>query len=369
MDNQNYSRKICISTNSTCNLNCIYCFEKNKKPFEFDENEALRIIKGFLKTKTKRGTKIKLLGGESFLVFPKIKIMCESLWEQDFPEYYHIHITTNGTLVHGEIQEWLYKHRDKITIKLSLDGNKKSSDINRPKSFNLVDIPFFLRTWPDIYVNMTITPETIPYFYDNIIYLHSIGIKNIVSHLSLMTDWSKRGMEKDFFRQLLSLADFYLKNQEIKPCYFFSHDIGLTLIKEHCTYPCTNEQKRAYDFQTKKFYKCHMCFPSLGGEKVSEQLSRIDFSKINDADKDPCVKCKFFNLCITCYAENYITRGAIFKRDMSMCLYNKLTFAALCKYEYARILRLAKPNDNDIRKMMAIYALQDEINAIENQVK
>ena len=130
MDNQNYSRKICISTNSTCNLNCIYCFEKNKKPFEFDENEALRIIKGFLKTKTKRGTKIKLLGGESFLVFPKIKIMCESLWEQDFPEYYHIHITTNGTLVHGEIQEWLYKHRDKITIKLSLDGNKKSSDIN-----------------------------------------------------------------------------------------------------------------------------------------------------------------------------------------------------------------------------------------------
>ena len=112
-----------------------------------------------------------------------------------------------------------------------------------------------------------------------------------------------------------------------------------------------------------------MCFPSLGGEKVSEQLSKIDFDKISNSDKDPCSKCKFFNLCITCYAENYITRGSVFKRDMSMCFYNKLTFAALCKFEYARILQLANPSDNDVKKMMAIYALQDQINAIEKQVK
>lgn len=195
-----YSRKVCISTNYNCNLNCIYCYERDKKNLEFDENEAITILADILKTKTKDGTKIKLHGGEPFLVFPKIRKICESLWQQDIREYYHFHITTNGTLVHGEIQDWLYKNRSRLTIKLSLDGNKKSNDINRPNSFDKIDIPFFLNTWPDIRVNMTITPETVPYIYENVKFLHSVGVKSIISHLSLMTDWKASGLEKEFYK-------------------------------------------------------------------------------------------------------------------------------------------------------------------------
>ena len=76
--------------------------------------------------KTEHGTKIKLHGGEPFLVFPKIKQLCETLWEKQFPEYYHFSVTTNGTLIHGDIKRWLYENRDKITLKLSLDGSRKS---------------------------------------------------------------------------------------------------------------------------------------------------------------------------------------------------------------------------------------------------
>ena len=39
-----YSRKICIATNSTCNLKCIYCYERNKENTEFNDYEALEKI-------------------------------------------------------------------------------------------------------------------------------------------------------------------------------------------------------------------------------------------------------------------------------------------------------------------------------------
>ena len=159
-----YSRKIYISTNLNCNLNCVYCYEKDKINIEFDVDDTIFMLRQMLCIKTEHGTKIKFHGGEPFLSFQKIKVICERLWEEQFPEFYRFHITTNGTLIHGDIQDWLYKNRDKIILKLSLDGDKASNDINRPNSFDLIDIRFFVKTWPNIRVNMTITPETLSYF-------------------------------------------------------------------------------------------------------------------------------------------------------------------------------------------------------------
>ena len=86
-----YSNKICIATNSSCNLNCIYCYEKNKNSLEFDVDEAFNVIDEQLKVKTQFGTKIKLHGGEPFMVFQKIKQLCERLWANQYPEYYHFY--------------------------------------------------------------------------------------------------------------------------------------------------------------------------------------------------------------------------------------------------------------------------------------
>ena len=125
----------------------------------------------------------------------------------------------------------------------------------------------------------------------------------------------------------------------------------------------------AYDFQTKMFYPCHMCFPSIGGEKISRELSKINFSNLNEIEEPRCAGCSFINICITCYAENYISRGSVSRRDMSLCFYNKLIFVALAKYEYARIFKLNEPTNEDVKKMIAINALQDEIKTIEDIVR
>lgn len=363
-----YSRRIYVSTNFSCNLNCVYCFERNKNNIEFDVDEAVSILEKMLMEKTEHGTKIKLHGGEPFLVFPKIKQLCETLWKKQFPEYYHFSVTTNGTLIHGEIKRWLYENRDKITLKLSLDGNRKSHNINRSNSFDKIDLDFFVQTWKDIRLNMVITPATLLYVAENVKFLHSQGFNQIYSRFSLMTDWKKCHLEKEFYHQMLNLAQFYLDNPTIVPCEFFSYDISWTLADESFTALCNIGNCQAFDFQTRKYYPCHMCFPSVCGEKKSRELEHIEMKEDNEHKEECCIYCPFINICKTCYAENYIMRGSVSRRDTSLCAYQKIVFIVLFKYEYARIMKLEFPTLHDVGKMQAIQKWYPMIKLIEENL-
>lgn len=364
-----YSRRIYISTNFSCNLNCVYCFEKNKNDIEFNVDDAVSILERMLMEKTEHGTKIKLHGGEPFLVFPKIKLLCESLWKKQFPEYYHFNVTTNGTLIHGEIKDWLYENRDKITLKLSLDGNRKSHNINRSNSFDKIDLKFFVETWPNVRINMVVTPATLLDISENIKFLHSQGFTQIISRFSLMTDWKQYNLEKEFYLQMLDLAHYYLDNPSVEPCEFFSYDISWTLADESFTAPCNIGNCKAFDFQTRKYYPCHMCFPSVCGDKVSKELERLEMRERNEDKDESCICCPFINICKTCYAENYIMRGSVSHRDTSLCAYQKIVFVVLFKYEYARIMSMKNPTVNDVQKMMAIQKWYHVIAALEEQLK
>lgn len=215
---------------------------------------------------------------------------------------------------------------------------------------------------------MTITPETLPYISENVQYLHSLGFNDILAHFSLMTDWSNCNLEKLFYAQLLQLVKYYLDNPQIKPWSFFTYDISRTVDDEPYLAPCNIGQLKAYDFQTRKYYPCHMFFPSVGGEKLSEELSKINLNKLEKTEDDCCMRCPFIKLCITCYAENYISRGSISRRDMSLCSYQKINLVALFKYEYVRILSLKNPSSNDVKKMLAIKKWYQEITAIERSI-
>lgn len=362
---RNFSKKILISTNSSCNLRCIYCFEKNKSDYEFDVIEAVSTIGELLTSKTEFGTKIKIHGGEPFLVYDKLKQLCETLWSRNYPEYFEFHITTNGTLIHGEIQDWLYKNKDKIRLKLSIDGDKKSNDINRPSSFEKIDFPFLVNTWPEIIASMTITPWTLPYFFDNIKFLHASGFKNIVFQLSLLTDWRKYNLQKEYYQQLAMVSEYYLENPDIHPSFsWLNIEKTLNMAKPLCGIG----RMKAYDFQSKQYYPCQMCFPSACGNKISAELQRIDFTSPEILADGACKTCPFVNVCVTCYAENYISRGSSSSRDMDICSYQKVLIAAIFKYEYARILQGKDPTASDIQKMTAIQKWYKEVNEIERQL-
>lgn len=362
-----FSREIYISTNYTCNLRCIYCFERYKNDFSFDPDKAVHKLKKILSTKTEHGTCIKLLGGEPFIIFDKIKKLCETMWSLNLEEKFTFYTATNGTLVHGDIQDWLSCNKDRFIVKLSLDGDKKSQEINRPNSFDRIDIRFFVETWKDLRINMTITPQTLPFFYENIRFFHSAGINNIQTNFALMTDWSDKNLEQLFFKELLKAAKFYLENPTVSPCYIFRTKIELILLETFGSPLCGIGSKKAYDFDTEKYYPCHLFFPSVCGT-IPEDVRKKDYSHREEYESRSCLKCPFINICRTCYAENYSIRGSISERDMQLCAYQKIVFVAVCKYEYARIINLTEPTETDIQKMEAVKKMLPDLIKIENSI-
>lgn len=361
-----FSRHIFIKTNQSCNLRCTYCYDKNKSNIVFDEEQIFLKVLPILRKKTLYGTKLKLIGGEPFLVYDKIRKFCEHIWSSHFEENIHIQVTTNGTLVHGAIQDWLEKHRVCIECKLSLDGDRISQDINRPNSFDKIDIPFFAKTWDNCAVNMVVTPKTLPYFADNVIFLHEKGFNNIVPIFAVLTDWKESNLQKEYYFQLMRLANYYLCNPNIVRCR--NLNLHLERLLSVCDVVlCDIGKKIIYDVCSEKYYPCHLFFPSVCGKKHPKDMENLDFSKRSSFEQQPCIGCKFINICHTCYAANFIERGKFGSRDMVICDYRKIDFLVNAKIEYNRILKAEDVTNTDFQIMRAISLMEEELEQIEQK--
>lgn len=354
-----FSRHIFIKTNLSCNLNCRYCYDNIKTSISFNEDKILKEIDPILKKITPFGTKIKLVGGEPFLVFEKIQHFCNSLWGKNYDEKILIQITTNGTLVKGEIKDWLQSNRTRVECKISIDGDIESHNLNRSNSFDYIDKDFFISTWPECIVNMVITPETISNLSHNIIFLHSIGFRNITPIFAILTDWKDKYLERIFYNQLTSLSNFYSRHKELKKCGLLNFSLVKILDLDHNMPLCEIGRKIAFDIDG-KIYPCHLFFPSACPNEKYNRIKNINFLKRDILEGIKCSSCKFLNLCHTCYAANLIERDGVQYRDMSICNYRKMSIYATAIHEYNRIIKLEKHNVEDLQKMQAIkYAFSD----------
>lgn len=375
VDNVSCSRKLCIFTNSNCNLRCTYCYENKTEESSFDFDNIKHQLDIILKEPTEHGTLIKLHGGEPFLVFKQIQDLCEFLWQHNYPEKYIIHTTTNGTLIRGTIQKWLQANKHRFSIKLSIDGKKESHNRNRPGSFDKIDFAFFLRNWPNIVIKMTISPTSIMNFSENVIFLHELGFKNIQPSFAEMVKWQEKGIGRIFFKEMNKLSSYYLEHPEIKPCTFFKVPFENIFINKENSHPCTIGTKKAYDLNTGKKYPCHLFFESVCGKKKSEELSSIDFSKKELLTNHLCSKCPFSKICRTCYAANYIVRGDVAARDEWLCLFNRCRYRAVAQYEFNLATQKIFSEKNDIekkhtyRKIQAIKVLFPFFERIEKDPK
>ncbi|MDR0829499.1 MAG: 4Fe-4S cluster-binding domain-containing protein [Prevotellaceae bacterium] len=366
MRKKGFQQSIYITTNVSCNLNCIYCYENKTSKETFDVEMAKKSLSELLSVKTEKGTIIDLHGGEPFMVFEKIKELCEWLWSQNFPEKFLVFATSNGTLVHGKIKKWLTEHSDKFIVGLSIDGTREMHNTNRSNSFDLIDIDFFVTTWSFQAVKMTISPKTIDKLAEGIIFLHSKGIKDIRANLAYMVDWSNPQYIEIYQREMQKLAVFYKKNPTLTKSSIFDINLIAFANKE-------NQSKKwcgagteivAYDIDG-RVYPCHLFFESICGKEKSKNANNIDFADPNEFTSKECSDCPILTICPTCYGSNYIERGKIGSRDMSLCKMNKIRVFEIAKYEYDRIVndKTDLQNMSDEEKFKRIKTL-DAIEAL-----
>lgn len=115
-----------IHTNNSCNLICSHCLV-NSSPNE-DKGLSTGTIKKIIDDAVKLGTtRFYFTGGEPFMrkdIFDLIDYVCNRKKSE-------LIILTNGTLLKGEIIEWLEKFdKGLLKIQISLDGSKP--EINDP---------------------------------------------------------------------------------------------------------------------------------------------------------------------------------------------------------------------------------------------
>lgn len=329
-------RSVILILTHSCNLNCIYCYEHNKGGQCIDLENAKKIIENEMNSNNDYDCEFEFFGGEPFLEFEKIVALHDYLNSREWSKKWITMITTNGTLVHDNIKEWLSKHQDTVKVALSADGTPEMHNINRSNSFDKIDFDFFAKT--NSVVKMTVSDKTLPNLSQGIIYLHKLGFEVVRANLAFGIDWSDENNLQIFSSELRKLSDFYIENPKLRPSDIMdlpieninpeSHSYG----SRHCG---AGVELVAYEIDGTA-YPCHTFAPVSVSEDIARKSLDLTFeSNISmECFDKKCRHCIVANVCPNCYGINFSTTGNMYSKDDSYCRMIKVQFLANSYFKF-----------------------------------
>jgi uncharacterized protein len=351
-----------------CNLNCVYCYEHHKTLADMPFEIAKRAIdEEFRDLNQYEHGEIELFGGEPFLNFPLVKCIYEYVMETYGKENDIIFsTTTNGTLIHGEIQAWLRERKDNFIVTLSLDGTPEMHNANRPflggqGSFESIDLDFFRECWPNCCAKMTFSNKNIANFVDGIIYVDQLGFDPLATFASGM-DWGGMETKQLMTDQMRKLVEYYVAHPEKKLCQMLNMNLALMFypVDDDFRYCGAGLRKKCFDIQG-NWYPCQGLSPLTVGKEAARQFCNRDFFDFQLSYDNPCRNCRWVRLCRTCYAANYLETGCIEHNCRDMCYINRLCMLACSRIKYERILRTKKLTKDDQLELQAILQIQQNV--------
>jgi uncharacterized protein len=211
-----------------CNLKCKYCFVSDKGIYDTIDVSTVKLgvemwKKVFSGGKNKLG--ILFTGGEPLLKKRTLFSIIDEL-ERHFPEIqFEFHITTNGTLLTEDFLSEI-EHRN-VFLCVSIDGDEGSNEERLNGANALYDI---IEQNIIIYakrldakrfrVRMTITPNNVGHFYENIKHLVKLGVKNVHYSPNYEECWNDNNIEA-FFEAHQQLGNFCCEGIILEPFQSF----------------------------------------------------------------------------------------------------------------------------------------------------
>ena len=347
-----------LTITETCNLDCVYCYEHNKKSMEMSKELILNIVENELQ-KSSTALEISFHGGEPFLKFDLMRETAEYFWNKYNPENKYVFFaTTNGTLLTEEIKNWLSKNKEHFWCGLSYDGTEEMQNINRSNSSKDIDLDYFKKTWPEQGIKMTVSDLTLPNLAAGTIFLHKKGF-DVYNNLAYGIDWNDDTNITIFSKQLEILIEFYLANPNIKPSTILSMNVEW-FTKDNNIKPqryCgAGKHMVCYDTVGKE-YPCHF-FMDMNFNKDKPRTLNNNILNNDDCLLDPlCNDCEIKLVCPTCYGYNYVTTGDPMKRDRAHCILSKIQAVACALFALRNI------------KLHGKYIIKDEEVPIGNALQ
>lgn len=334
--------KVCmlILTHS-CNLNCSYCYERFKSARKMPRDIALRCLQEQLQEVRESAAYdwllVDLFGGEPLLNADVIRYLTE--WVRDNVEDIDVlfTISSNGTLLTEELQEWLAANRDLVFYGVSYDGSAETQMKNRGRD-NIRAVDFSRQTWPSQAFRMTIPPESLGSLSDTILRALREGYR-IRAELAGGIHWPQESAAL-LLAECRKLKTAFLSDSSLIPALinrFFKGGEDADMVG---TVACGSGTRcTCYDVDGRT-YPCQMFTPLTVGDKAVP-LSDLDLEAPENREDPGCVGCPIRHWCPTCYGMNYVMRGNTALRDHGMChMYLAL---ALATAEYQSEMLAMKP--------------------------
>jgi len=350
-----------INLTKECNLRCSYCFtggktkekislEMAKKAVDYLINNAMSADLSDLPAK-QRKIDISFWGGEPLLewdLLQKIVLYAESVKPSELELSFGG--TTNGTLLTADKFAFLDKH--KIFFLLSLDGTEETHDFHRKDcgghgSHHIIvkNAKEILAKWPFYKARMSLYPERIDHFYDDIKYLIDLGFNDLYFSPVYEYDWNDENWkvwESECYRVIDLLETLKRSGRKIRIEHFESYAKG----SDNTSYPCGAGRGYVGIDTDGSIWPCHRFIKFEDTRHWSEKewcfghvehgITKPEVREKFDNFKADCTGCECYveTPCHGgCYATNIDLGGSLTKADPRICAYVKMQVAVSAKYK------------------------------------
>ena len=341
-----------------CNLDCKYCYISHKGNRDMSLTKAKTILEPFLLDEDSGWLDIMFVGAETLMAIDVIKPLVEWAESQSFKRKYRFCGSTNGTLLTDELKGWLSDHRSKVILGLSYDGLPSTQEENRGR--NDIDLDFFIKTWPQQSIQMTIDAESVRSMAEGVIYLLE---KGAVVHPNVAfedTEWPDEAIE-EYANQLNILAEYYNSHEHIPVISQFVHNLkeyadAIDAPKKQMQMCGAGHGYQVFDVDGSS-YPCHMISPLVLEGKKLERIKDGYFAHIEDFSDTRCSTCLYTSSCPTCLACNYLYRDDFVRRDDTHCRIMQVEVQAFVKKEVFRLNDKGALTPEDATEVDAITKL------------
>ncbi|SDL69307.1 radical SAM additional 4Fe4S-binding SPASM domain-containing protein [Sarcina sp. DSM 11001] len=360
-----FSPSLCLT--HSCNLDCIYCYQNHDGNNRMSFETAKKAIDWIFANHPDdmQGIELSFIGGEPLIEFELIKRIYEYTTAKYPQEDYIFYATTNGTVLNESMKDWFRSHKDRFVLGLSLDGLPETHNLNRSNSFGMIDIDFFRDTWPGQGVKMTLSEYSLDHLADNIIFLHSLGFKEIngVNLFEGTFDWSDEKYIKAIIPQLRKLVDFYVEHDDLVIDQMLGRQIDVCVEENRPKRKWCGIGTGTTFFDTDgSILPCPFVTPMTFSQEELKEILNTDFKNEDSFIDDDCFNnCYIYPICPTCPGANYLVKKTFKTRDKSKCRIQKLITLYAADLQAKRVVKnvASFPEDRVYNLITAIEKIKE----------
>lgn len=403
-DNQAICRNITFQVTEDCCLKCTYCYQGHKSHKMMTKETAKQIIDLLFSLYDKNeenstinhhtyGIILDFIGGEPFMNVEVMDYIMDYFLTQCL-EKDHIWLTncrasisTNGMLYfQPEVQHFLQKYKNFISMNITIDGPKKVHDLCRVDHDGKGSFDKAMAAWNHWYgvvgvngidTKVTISPENLELMEDIFDFFLSKGCKSVHANPVFEHPWTIEEGQL-YYCILIRLAERLLETEDAESSLFTEYK-GRPLLSTDTSNWCGGTSAMLAFDPDGLAYPCVRYMPSSLGtdqppiiigdttgiyntpetQAIYEDMKAVTRQSQSTQE---CLDCPIASGCAWCSAWNYQETGSYNKRSINICWMHRANCLANTYYwnSYYRMHNSEKRMPVYLPRNIATQIISDE---------